>query len=542
MPQPNAHLPVAPTVPARSPQPFSWPEHLNSRLPFWAAILGLGAFVSLMVAWNSALAAVAVLVAVLIAAVTTFHLRMPKVATSFLGFCLVGYALFGKGFAYLGVAPLFVGEMALGLCLLAVILRGRPSLLKQSPLLYLLLLNLAIGLSATLPYLSTWGIDAARDAVLWGYGLFAFCVGVLLVQYGWVLTAVRRYLRLIPLFLIAAPILMLLGKLLGLQTLALPGSGVSLIDLKGGDVAVMLAMIGSLLLLGLHRLPQLSEAGRILGQKREWLWWILWIVTASLSIFRVRAGVVAICATLLVLVLGRAASRWRKPLIILVLSVGLLAAFNVQIQFGGERNTVSVQTMLVNLQSITSDSGDADRDGSKGWRLRWWNDIVSYTLHGPYFWTGKGYGLNLADADGFQVGYAAGDATLRSPHSAHLNILARSGVPGFVAWIVLQLTFAGMLLLAYLRSRARGQDLWTRLNLWTLGCWVAFMVNASFDVYLEGPQGGIWFWSFFGFGIALLEVQRRGLNGDQLPTSAATTQHTGNTVQAIGTSAARRES
>jgi hypothetical protein len=33
-------------------------------------------------------------------------------------------------------------------------------------------------------------------------------------------------------------------------------------------------------------------------------------------------------------------------------------------------------------------------------------------------------------------------------------------------------------------------------------------VNASFDVYLEGPQAGIWFWCVFGFGIAALETQR----------------------------------
>ena len=114
------------------------------------------------------------------------------------------------------------------------------------------------------------------------------------------------------------------------------------------------------------------------------------------------------------------------------------------------------------------------------------------------------------------MGYSAGEATLRSPHNAHLNILARSGLPGALAWAALQLTFAGMLILAYRRARARGQDLWTRLNLWTLASWAAFMINASFDVYLEGPQGGIWFWSFFGFGIALLEVQRRGAATGQL--------------------------
>ena len=36
----------------------------------------------------------------------------------------------------------------------------------------------------------------------------------------------------------------------------------------------------------------------------------------------------------------------------------------------------------------------------------------------------------------------------------------------------------------------------------------AFMVNSSFDVYLEGPQGGIWFWALMGFVIALTEEQR----------------------------------
>jgi hypothetical protein len=34
------------------------------------------------------------------------------------------------------------------------------------------------------------------------------------------------------------------------------------------------------------------------------------------------------------------------------------------------------------------------------------------------------------------------------------------------------------------------------------------MTNSAFDVFLEGPQGGIWYWSLFGFGIAALEAQR----------------------------------
>jgi hypothetical protein len=41
---------------------------------------------------------------------------------------------------------------------------------------------------------------------------------------------------------------------------------------------------------------------------------------------------------------------------------------------------------------------------------------------------------------------------------------------------------------------------------WILVFWTAIMVNTSFDPYLEGPQGGIWFWSLFGLGLVLMRL------------------------------------
>jgi hypothetical protein len=35
---------------------------------------------------------------------------------------------------------------------------------------------------------------------------------------------------------------------------------------------------------------------------------------------------------------------------------------------------------------------------------------------------------------------------------------------------------------------------------------VALLVNASFDVYLEGPMGGIWFWCIYGLGLGSLWI------------------------------------
>src|SRR5262249_39446202 len=125
-----------------------------------------------------------------------------------------------------------------------------------------------------------------------------------------------------------------------------------------------------------------------------------------------------------------------------------------------------------------------------------------------YFWDGKGFGINLADDDGFQVVGEYGPP-LRSPHNAYMTVLARMGGPGMVLFCGSQVLFGISMILGSLRARRAGAWWWARLDLWILSYWCAFLVNAAFDVYLEGPQGGIWFWCVIGLGIAALETQRR---------------------------------
>jgi hypothetical protein len=58
-----------------------------------------------------------------------------------------------------------------------------------------------------------------------------------------------------------------------------------------------------------------------------------------------------------------------------------------------------------------------------------------------------------------------------------------------------------------------------------LAYWLASFINMSFDVYIEGPQGGIWFWSIVGFGIAAMRVHNfealQARAQEQFETSAA---------------------
>jgi O-antigen ligase len=92
------------------------------------------------------------------------------------------------------------------------------------------------------------------------------------------------------------------------------------------------------------------------------------------------------------------------------------------------------------------------------------------------------------------------DEPLRSPHNSPLTFLARSGVPGFALWVLLQTFWAGAMLSSYIKASQRQMALWSAFFSWLVAYWLAFMVSASFDVFLEGPMAGIPFWSLFGMG------------------------------------------
>jgi O-antigen ligase len=182
----------------------------------------------------------------------------------------------------------------------------------------------------------------------------------------------------------------------------------------------------------------------------------------------------------------------------------LASTLNLELQTGSGDRKISIDEIKDRAVSVFSNDNKS-LSGTKEWRLEWWQEIVGYTVEGPYFWQGKGFGINLANADGFQV---LEDESLRAPHNSHLTVLARMGVPGFSLWIVLQGAFALALLRALLRARRDRQMFWAQIDAWLLFYWLAMIINANFDPYLEGPQGGIWFWSIFGAGLAALATQR----------------------------------
>jgi hypothetical protein len=162
----------------------------------------------------------------------------------------------------------------------------------------------------------------------------------------------------------------------------------------------------------------------------------------------------------------------------------LFLSTNVEENFQGR--TLSIEQLKNNAISIfaTEDDGTTLSD-NKVWRLVWWAKIIDYTFFGEFFLHGRGLGMSLADTD---LENDLNEGNLRSPHNFHLTILARFGVPIFFLWIYW--------MFLHLR-KIRGKNI-SPFMLILLSISLSFLINASFDVFLEGPMAAMPFWIFVG--------------------------------------------
>ncbi|RYE33073.1 MAG: hypothetical protein EOP23_10080 [Hyphomicrobiales bacterium] len=434
---------------------------------------------------------------------------MPLLALGF-----AGYVLFGKSFAYLGVPPLFIGEMLLCLGILALLASGcATTLLTTLPAISAALL-MGWVLLRTLQGIGTYKVDALRDGAVALYGGFAFIVAALLVEHPARLARIVGYFRiharvLIPIAIAAY----LVARFAGTAIPKLPGQDVEVISVRSGELAAHLCGALVLVLVGLCRV------GRV--------WLVICVGAALLIASQSRGGMLALMLPLaLAMVLTGQLRRFAAigGLVALIMSAAYAADIEIDLP-RGER-PISARAVIDNIASIAVPSDANNLDGTKQWRLRWWEAIRNYTLHGPYFWTGKGFGVNLAEADGFVVGLERGGPTLRSPHSVHMTYLARGGVPGLALWLLTFTTWMAALLRAARMAWLRGDRDWSRYFVFLVCYLAAIIIDASFDVALEGPMLGIPFWILFGIGLGSLMIYRC-LHLVDIPSASRSTRRVG---------------
>jgi hypothetical protein len=411
---------------------------------------------------------------------------------------LLGYAVAGKGFGYLGFEPLYVGE--LGAILTTVLLLFRltpyslPALAKNPPLI-IVYLYVTVCLVQTVPHISNYGMLALRDAALYGYSLYAVigCL-VVLTTPGLVFVVLDKMESYATIFLALSPLAWVATNFFNrsLPLVALPDA--TFPSYKAGDTGVHLAAI--LCAMVMRVLP--SRIG----------YWILLLISLVGISFSRSAVVSVLMAFGLLCVIWPVGRRVFLVFGLLTLSFTVAYVSDLRIDLPVIRREISARAIGGRLLSVLGDTSAAEVGVSETrvWRLMWWNKIIDYTVYGEYFWTGKGFGINLSTDDGFVVDAAQ---RLRSPHSAHLNILARGGVPALTLWVALLWAWMWRINRCRVSARRRGLTQWSQIFCLLMCYFTAALVNASFDVYLEGPMGGILFWSIYGFGIGCSIVYLR---------------------------------
>jgi hypothetical protein len=414
-----------------------------------------------------------------------------------LAIVLLGYALMGKGFAYLGLPPLYVGEIAL-LIGTVVFLRTGALVASLTTLPSLMLVILMVWVTLRMiPYLGVYGFDSLRDSTIVMYGGFAFIVIGLLLEDARRIDTVLRYYEM---FLTSLPALFAGLYLTRFWVDDIPRlyGPVPIVDVTTTAAATHLGGAMVFILIG--------------NRKVSFLWLLVWFATLALASAINRGAMLSVIVPVAfaMIMLG----RFRLMLITILAVVSIFAVLLViedsftQYNDPNTQRQVSARQIVENAKSIVETSGQ-QTEGTKRWRLQWWEIIINDTVYGPNFWTGRGFGINLADADGF-AGVDPRNAAppTRSPHNAHMTLLARAGVPGLVLWSIVLISWFGMQLNAILSARARGHERWAKLFLFVMCYASTIIINATFDVVLEGPMQGVWFWCLFGFGVGSVMIYR----------------------------------
>lgn len=394
------------------------------------------------------------------------------------------YLYFNKGLAYsfLTEATLLVGV------LLMIRERNQLSFVwnKATQCMAVLLgLNLLWVLVGLLRYPA---LDVLKDSFIFNYALLLLIPFLYLDRLELFKQRIFQLYAWLPLVAFLNFILTALFPVLEVWSVF---GGIPFFEYKRGDLGVQLLITTLLLLTGRLQLPprfQLVNAILI-----AYLFFIV-------STFN-RGGAVAYLGGLGVYIWYSrntvAFQQWKTYLrfipLLLVIAIPLYSLTKVEDKVQG-RNTGLVQ-LQKNFTSIVGGNVEGSLSGNIVWRLAWWGKIIDYTFAGPYFITGKGLGINLAMDDGIPADESTDRTPLRAPHNFHLDILARYGVPVFFAWIA-------FLIFLFRMQRVSAPWASNEETYFYSACLLAFLVNASFDVALEGPMAAFPFWIWVGLSLA----------------------------------------
>jgi hypothetical protein len=259
--------------------------------------------------------------------------------------------------------------------------------------------------------------------------------------------------------------------------------GIPLMLYKYGDLGVNLVISTILFLEGKYHL----------NKKLSLVFIILTLINILLVLTYSRSGFIAYSITLFAYYIYSKSDiklNFRRNLKYIffsfLIAIPLYLSFEVKQNFQGR--STGLNQIISNVNSFISNSSEFKFNNTLNnniiWRFAWWSNIINTSINEKMILTGIGSGGDLIK----DAGVFVEDEKLRAPHSIHLNLLARYGFLFFLVWI----SWIVYTLRPLFLNKLNGDQYLFALFI------LAFLINASFDVYLEGPMGSFPFWTFVG--------------------------------------------
>ena len=400
---------------------------------------------------------------------------------------LAGITIIGKGPTYIGISPLFWGEVVMITSVLFIVpLLKRTDLIGRTiPLTTLIALFMAIGTALTITSFPRWGMDAIRDAAMWYYALFFF-VGLGLASQsrtGDRVWSIMRVFWLLALVWNTANLLS--GERISESGPVLPYRGIRLFFNSTHEAGQNLAL-GAILML-------CTDA---LKTKRFFKMLMATIAVLGLGLFAIqegrgmRVGIASGVLAVLLLTLSPRKPRITSRLLALMVLAIPLVAFAA----------IADSQRFVKLASL--DRFEETSEGTAAWRTIWWQRLYEAVMkNNPAF--GLGFGESLAMYHPVLDPIAGKEGVVRSPHNINVTIFSRMGIVGLVLWILILIVGIGGLFVRVWRGVDKFGNPYTQERKDELTFWILMLictvVNSSFGVMMEGPVLGIWFWLALGF-------------------------------------------
>lgn len=392
---------------------------------------------------------------------------------------ILGYALGGRGFAYLSPAePLYIGEICLFLCMGGLLLRISRAGLMDTPMHKLVWVYLIYGGVHLMLDYSAYGLMSLRDSATVYYSLF-FVATYSLLSNGSIMNVFERILKLALIFSVFQMAVYVVIMKLNLH-FEIPGFGPHVDAFVPLNVAAVLFFL-------------------VKGFAENKKHYILLGVGISIALLGGKtAGIVALTLVMIVAIWYGRLKSLLVPAVLtgsisfVVFIVSLVMFPNVVGDFGSGEITETFGL---------SDGEFVGLSGTSQWRVDWWMIVWHDTMRIAPFW-GQGFGADittpfLVDWIGIDPSSSMAQNYARYPHNILFTIIGRLGLIGLFVFLGLFISI-GIFVLRFCKRYFRSEDL-RDADLIAFGVVSSGMINALLQLTYESPHGAIPHWVCLGY-------------------------------------------